>query len=281
MTLPNDTSIPRTIVKALDKEVRDQLELARTIKHPGESGRARENILRQYIRELVPESLGIDTGFVIDARGAISKQIDIVIYRTDYYPIFHIGGIKHFLVEGVIAVIENKAGITSVTELQEAFDNISSVKTLDRTGNGRHIVLDTLRSPVDRSDFRHQVFGAIVTQQSLAKEHLKAEFVNFVKSRSRNEWPNLYVDVNGFSMYYARSRQAHDYAIGDRPIVLTANPQEAERLFISNPAASETCSPLADLAQELLNFIRVAVRIDFLLTSYLWVESRGTCYPIS
>ena len=50
---------------------------------------------------MLPAELGIDTGFVIDAAGGVSKQIDIVIYRTSYHPVFEIGGVKYFLVESV------------------------------------------------------------------------------------------------------------------------------------------------------------------------------------
>ena len=74
---PNKDALPRTIVKALDEEVQTKLKLAKAITHPGESGRARENIIAEFLRKLVPQSIGIDTGFVIDSQGGISKQIDI------------------------------------------------------------------------------------------------------------------------------------------------------------------------------------------------------------
>lgn len=78
---------------------------------------------------------------MIDAAGGISNQIDIVIYRDDYHSTFEIGEIKHFMVESVVAVIENKASMASSAALRQAFDNIKSVKRLDRTNKGNNIVI--------------------------------------------------------------------------------------------------------------------------------------------
>jgi hypothetical protein len=68
------------------EDVAKQLELTRRIDHPGESGRAREQILTAFIRRLVPSTFGVSTGFVIDAVGGLSRQLDVVVYRTDYAP---------------------------------------------------------------------------------------------------------------------------------------------------------------------------------------------------
>ncbi len=85
----------------------------------------------------VDRSQGVrPTGFVIDGSGSVSGQVDLVLYRNDYYPIFEIGGVKHFPVESVVAVFEIKASTDSKNKLQGALDQIESVKALDRTGGG-------------------------------------------------------------------------------------------------------------------------------------------------
>ena len=101
---------------------RRRLELAQQIEHPGESGRAREQILTAFIEQLVPSSFGVSTGFVVDALGG-SRQLDVVVYQTDYAPVFEIGGVKHFLAESVVAVLEVKAVIDSKRDLTQALDN--------------------------------------------------------------------------------------------------------------------------------------------------------------
>ena len=77
----------------MNQEVISKLDLAKeTVDHPGEGGRARENIIAGFFRKLLPGLFKVDTGFVIDGLGQKSKQIDIVIYRDDYHPVFDIGG---------------------------------------------------------------------------------------------------------------------------------------------------------------------------------------------
>ena len=129
----NARSIPPdpllSVVRALHTEVVQQLDLVQQIKHPGEAGRAREDIIRRFLRRFVPAGIGIDTGFVVDMHGGISKQIDIVLYRNDYHPVLEIGGVKYFLVESVEAVIQVKAVLDSHAKLEAALDNIRSVSS--------------------------------------------------------------------------------------------------------------------------------------------------------
>ncbi len=278
--MKDNNSLPRKIVESLDEGVKNQLKLTSAVQHPGESGRARENIIREFIRKLVPESFGVDTGFVIDAQGSISRQVDIVIYRTDYHPTLNIGGVKYFLVESVVAVLENKARITDVDTLKRALENIASVKKLDRTGNGKNIVLGGLGEKVDPLCFAHLIFGAIVTQESLNRDTLAKELVKYSKESPRDQWLNLYIDVNSFAILYARNRKADDSAPGSWPQVFTTDPFKAEELFVSDPGTSKGPPPIGDLGQELMNFIRVAARIDFLPTAYFWVEAEGDTYKI-
>ena len=276
--MTDSTSLPNQIVESLDKEVKNRLELASVIRHPGESGRARENVIVDFLRRLIPQSFGIDTGFVIDSLGGISKQVDIVIYRTDYHPVFEISGIKHFLVESVVAVIENKASITSLAQLNRALDNIRSVKQLDRTNRGRNIViLGGQNGPnVDPSKFGHQVWGAIVTQKSLTTSKLESALLDFLKCNDRRLWPNLYVDVYGSTVSYMRARRPSDsVSVDDNEIVRGNDPNDAERLFTSLPNLPNSRAPLAFLAQDLLDFLRVTPLVDFLTTDYLRAESDG------
>ena len=86
-----DVPVPLTILQALADETRRRLELAGQIEHPGESGRAREQILTAFIEQLVPSCFGVSTGFVVDALGGKSRQLDVVVYQTDYAPAFEIG----------------------------------------------------------------------------------------------------------------------------------------------------------------------------------------------
>lgn len=248
-----------TIIRSLNREVLGQLELSRTIKHPGENGRAREQIISEYLTNILPRNVKVGTGFVIDARGSISNQIDIVIYRDDYHPVIEIGKIKHFMVESVIAVIENKASISSASVLQSALKNIQSVKKLDKTNGGNNIIIPTGKKVSSRV-FEHQVFGAVITEKSLSTESLRQEFINFFESHlDFRLWPNMYADVRGSSVRYVQEN-----------FIATAVPSRAFGLIISDPGAENYTPPLLEVTFELLNLIRVAPLIDYNPCDYFY-----------
>jgi hypothetical protein len=50
---------------SLTAQTKERLFLARVIDHPGESGRAREEAIRQHIQEFLPGDLRLETGFVV------------------------------------------------------------------------------------------------------------------------------------------------------------------------------------------------------------------------
>jgi hypothetical protein len=271
-----DIPLPATILRALASEMLDQLQLAKEIEHPGESGRAREQILTAFFQRLIPSSFGVSTGFVVDALGGKSRQIDVVVYRTNYAPVFEIGGVKHFLIESVVAVLEVKAAINTGARLRQALDNIASVKGLDRTNRGRNYRLmedqrvQEMRPGwsgpgiVDPGVGLHQVFGAIVTERSMTEKSFRAEYLAWLQTHARRDWPNLYVDVNGSLAGYLvpdRSAEATEFKLGAVPMI-------ASRLVIYQPE-DKRASPLLQLAYELVNFFRVAPKIDFSATDYL------------
>ena len=253
----------RDILNTLNRQVLDELDLARTVRHPGESGRAREQILAEFFQKLLPKSFSVSTGFVIDATGAISKQTDLIIYRNDYHPVFEIGGIKHFMVESVAVVMENKASIASTSALTDALEKIKSVKMLDRTNRGQNYTLMGMSqsSPCDLDNFQHQVFGAILTEKSLSKNTLREELFKFFKENpNRNHWPNVYADVRELCAFYLKSVN---------PCQSTVISDEAQYLGFTDSAADNFVPPLIELAFDVVNFLRVAPVIDFSPTDYL------------
>jgi len=260
-------NLVQDILRSLDRDVLNQLDLARSIGHPGENGRAREQVIADYLRRTIPADLGISTGFVFDAKGHVSKQIDIVIYRTSHHPILEIGGVKHFMVESVVAVIENKASIATTQALRAAFENIRSVKTLDRTNGGENVLLGNplFRTKANPDEHQHQIFGAVVTEESLTQDAVKTAWIDFLQEcPSRREWPNLYVDVRHFSGAYLKR--------GEPPTATTVA-GDADCLYLTDPRATDRVPPLLEMTFELLNFIPVAATIDFSPTAYLFSKS--------
>ncbi|MBI6709239.1 hypothetical protein YA0599_13485 [Pseudomonas syringae] len=249
--------ITKSIVQALNKSVLDDLDLTRQIKHPGENGRAREQILRDFLKKIIPKRFSIDTGFIIDATGGISNQIDLVIYRDDYHSVLEIGGIKHFMVEAVVAVIENKASIASSATLRQALQNIRSVKSLDRSNQGSNYTVP-MREKIDKNKLYHQVFGAILTEKSLTPENLRLVFQEYFETtKDKNLWPNMYCDVRGSSFRYVDQKER-----------VVVDPRSAVAFSISDPTAETYNPPLIELAYELVSIFRVLPLIDFSAQDY-------------
>jgi hypothetical protein len=250
------------ILYRLNREVVDQLIGTRQIHHPAESGRARENVIAEALRRFVPDAFGVSTGFVIDAVGGRSRQQDIVIYRRGYHPVFRVGGIDNFLVESVVAVIQNRASCASRESLLDALDTIASVKALDRTNRGTNYVVhgSNRGEPVNADEFRYQVWGAVVTEASLASATLGEVVIAYLTSHARRLWPNVYADVNGAAGLF----QKDDHASTDVPA-------EATRWILSDPPsdADRPVPPFVELLSHLGNYLRIVPLVDYSPLSYL------------
>jgi hypothetical protein len=68
----------------------------RLIPHPQEFGTNREEVVREFLSLHLPKRLGVSTGFVFDSSGAVSKQMDVVIYDCNDCPRFETVGGKYF-----------------------------------------------------------------------------------------------------------------------------------------------------------------------------------------
>lgn len=176
----------RPVLEALDGQLTAQLLATSVIEHPGENGRAREQIVKAFLTSIVPEDYAVTSGFVIDALGQISRQIDLIVYRRGYHPVFHIGEVPLVLIEACVAAIEVKAAIDSEADLSEALDNLASVRRLDRTNRGTNYVCEA-RQPGVRVMETHvfQVFTAAVTEKSLVSDTLAAKLLAFLRTNPK------------------------------------------------------------------------------------------------
>lgn len=96
--------------------------------HAGEFGTYREKILRDFLRLAVPARLDLGTGFLINAVGNISTQVDIVVYDNSAVP--RVESTEHqrfFPVEGVCAIGEVKSRLTKAT-LRDAMNKLARAK---------------------------------------------------------------------------------------------------------------------------------------------------------
>lgn len=97
-------------------------------------GSAREKEVIKKLEMLLPNSVGVGSGCIIDSYGNCSKQLDIIIYEKEFCPVFSINEsieTTYYPCEGVIAVGEIKTNLNS-KELNDIFEKCKSVKKLIR-----------------------------------------------------------------------------------------------------------------------------------------------------
>lgn len=92
--------------------VKDRLRSIIGNSHWGEDGRYKEIILSSIMRNALPSSVSIGTGFVIGEH-AISRQIDIIIYRRNVPPFFQNGDFVIVPREAVLGIVEVKTKLDS------------------------------------------------------------------------------------------------------------------------------------------------------------------------
>jgi hypothetical protein len=103
--------------------------------HPGAKGEASENDWIRVLKDHLPARYHADRAFVIDSRGQVSDQIDIVIYDRQYSPLLFNQTSQRFVpAESVYAVLEVKQNL-SRDHIEYAAGKAASVRRLHRTSS--------------------------------------------------------------------------------------------------------------------------------------------------
>ena len=101
--------------------------------HPGAKGSATELEWISMLSTYLPRRYCADKAFVLDSRGQISDEIDVVIYDRHFSPfILHQNGVAFIPAECVYAIIEVKQTL-SRSNIRYAQKKAASVRRLHRT----------------------------------------------------------------------------------------------------------------------------------------------------
>lgn len=123
-------------LNGVHKRVESDLRSARETLVPAHNttgGDASENVWIKLFNEYLPARYKAAKAMIVDSKGEISKQIDVVIYDQQYSPlIFELEGQKLIAAESVYAVFEAKQDVNS-TNIIAAKDKAKSVRKLHRT----------------------------------------------------------------------------------------------------------------------------------------------------
>lgn len=138
MTVKNRVDI-KDLFSGLQNQITTTLAGNRkVILHPGAKGDSAELHWLEMLKTYLPGRYMAAKAFVIDVRGHLSEQIDVVIFDRQYSPfIFHDRGATYVPAESVYAVFEVKQELNK-DYLKYAGKKLSSVRSLVRTSAKIH-----------------------------------------------------------------------------------------------------------------------------------------------
>jgi hypothetical protein len=127
------------------------------VSHPGTRGALAENLLRDAIREFLPQRWAVGTGFIVNEHGDRSNQIDLLMYdQLTMSPIYRDWDLVILSPGTTHVAVEVKSNLDS-REIPSAFKNICSVKRIDPSVMGLIFAYDGVGA---------ERFGEHVTQWS-------------------------------------------------------------------------------------------------------------------
>lgn len=156
----------RRLFTALDEEMRLKLSSKiDEIYHPTAKGDESELNWIGLLRAYLPERYTVDSGFVVDHKGNISEQIDIIVYDRHFTPfIFRGEKVVYIPAEGVYAIFEVKPHFNQ-KNYNYAVEKLKSVKVLKRTSASfAHILGKDKKELFD-------VIGGILTKEIKSKKY--------------------------------------------------------------------------------------------------------------
>ena len=107
--------------------------LRETVNHGGTLGDETELAWRNFLARNLPNRYQVCDGFVVDAEGWRSDQMDVIVFDRQYSPpLFTGGSVQYVPAEAVYAVFEVKQRIDQ-KNLRLACSKAASVRTLGRT----------------------------------------------------------------------------------------------------------------------------------------------------
>lgn len=101
-------------------------ELNFNVEHPGTIGGYREEVWKSLFEKIIPKKFSVERSvFVIDSKGNVSNEIDLVVFDEQYTPyIFRYGTLKFIPIEAVAVVIECKSKTVKIDNWNESIDKL-------------------------------------------------------------------------------------------------------------------------------------------------------------
>lgn len=110
-------------------------------KHNPTIGILTEEILRTFLQNYIPKGVYAEQGFILNNKGELSKQCDIIIYDSDLYaPFYRINDIVVVPSESVLMIIEIKTTVNKQI-FHQVIDYFKSFTDIIRPGTSTHLFI--------------------------------------------------------------------------------------------------------------------------------------------
>lgn len=181
-----------------------------------------EEILRSFLRTYLPKGVSVEQGFILNTKGNLSKQCDILIYDSQHYaPFYRINDIVVIPADSVIAIVEVKTTVTKqifheVINYFKAFSEISEFKIHKHLFIYKSPTVDRLQAYFlnykhsgDYQHFDHDTFYALpdtITGIN-SSYHLRRDYVVFEKDKmgylSYNYENEKNLEISSLELFYS------------------------------------------------------------------------------
>lgn len=159
-----------TITDVLDykaEELRSSIGL--DLPHPTSQGDLGEDAWGSFLKSFLPSRYAVSKGFVFDSHGAISDQIDVIVYDRHHSPlILETPNGEHYVTaESVYAVFEVKP-VANEKNIRYALNKINSVRNLCRTSR---TMIASGKSVEPREPIH--IIGGLLAKDSISEETVR------------------------------------------------------------------------------------------------------------
>lgn len=234
------------------------------VPHSGEQGAAREQIVRTFLRSHLPARFDVSSGFVFDAHGTTSQQLDIIIADAMVTPRFEVaGGVRFYPCESVVAVGQVRTHCDSRRKVWDALSNLRSATGLDRSAGGQALC-DRSGAPIDhQGDHLDRVFSFLfVVDKALEADSMREVLLEFVQRTPAHEWPNLVIALDRYLITYACDDGVCPNTIHARGIAVSEAQERSDALLEFYVFLSQAVSSTRVARVSSWHHLRKALAID-------------------
>ena len=174
----------RTYCADAIKILNARFQASKLVKHGAAAGAIREQLIRDFLSEHLPELIAVRSGLIIDSTDQYSKQQDLVLVIRNMPRLPFASDQDLIFQEAVIAVLEIKTSLNAVV-LNQIGENISSVRALKSNAFASVQMGVSLPWPANR------IFTGIITYGGSSEVSIERT-LEFMKEEQR---PDVVLDL--------------------------------------------------------------------------------------